>query len=31
VCPPLDETISANIIDENISNNENVEQETPIV
>lgn len=34
VSPPLDDmndTISANIIDENISNNENVEQETPSV
>ena len=34
VSPPLDEindTISANIIDENIINNENVEQETPSV
>jgi hypothetical protein len=34
VSPPLDEindTISASIIDENISNSENVEQETPTV
>ena len=31
VSPPLDETISASIIDENISNSENVEQETPSV
>jgi hypothetical protein len=31
VSPPLDETISASIIDENISNSENVEQETPNV
>jgi len=31
VSPPLDETISASIIDENISNGENVEQETPTV
>jgi len=31
VSQPLDETISASIIDENISNSENVEQETPAV
>jgi hypothetical protein len=31
VSPPLDETISASIIDENISNSENVEQETPTI
>jgi hypothetical protein len=31
VSPPLDETISASIIDENISNSENVEQEIPAV
>jgi len=31
VSQPLDETISASIVDENISNSENVEQETPAV